>query len=125
MEAIKFTAPLDLQRHQRAALSDTCNTPGFKVIQLIFEEEVQKFYAALMNIESGTIKVLEGQRVAKTAAQLWQGGIDRINDEVNYLREELRGERPEAPVDLVAGMIDLGPDASTQSSFEEGDEIEY
>lgn len=125
MEAIQFTAPLELGRHERAALSDTCNTPGFKVIQKIFEDEVQKFFTVLMNLESGTDKVLEGQRVAKTAAQLWQGGIDRINAEVNYLSEELRGEKPSPPVDLIEGMIDLGPEPSTQSSFEEENDFDY
>lgn len=125
MEAIKFTAPLELQRYERAALSDTCNTPGFKVIQKIFEDEVQKFFTVLMNLESGTDKVLEGQRVARTAAQLWQGGIDRINAEVNYLGEELRAEKPAPPVDLIGDTIDLGPAPSTQNSFEEENDIEY
>lgn len=125
MEAIQFTAPLELERHDRAALSDTCNTPGFRVIQKIFEDEVQKFFTVLMNLESGTDKVLEGQRVAKTAAQLWQGGIDRINAEVNHLSEELRAEKKSPPVDLIGDTIDLGPAASTQQSFEEEIDIDY
>jgi hypothetical protein len=125
MEAIKFTAPLELQRHDRAALSDTCNTPGFKVMQRIFEDEVQKFFTVLMNLPSGTKDVLESQRVARTAAQLWQGGIDRINAEVHYLSEELRAEKKEGPIDPSEGLIDLGPTASTQFAFEEEQNLEY
>jgi hypothetical protein len=122
---IDFTAPLELERHQRAELSDTCNTPGFRWIQKIFEAEIQKFFIALLNMPSGGKEVVEGQRVAKTAAQLYEGAIQRINAEVAYLGEEIRASKPQIPIDLIEGMIDLGPGASTQLAFEEEQELEY
>lgn len=122
---VEFPKELKLEKHQRAELSDTCNTPGFRWIQAIFEDEVQKFFIALINLPTGGEPVIEGQRVAKVAAQVYEGAMQRVNAEVAYLGEELRANKPTQPVDILEGMIDLGPAASTQSSFEEGDEIEY
>lgn len=123
--AIEFTAELDLGHHERAALADTCGTPGFKTVQKIFEAEVNKFFIALINIQTGGKEVIEGQRVAKIAAQLWEGASRRINAEIRQYTAEMASLKTEEPIDPIEGMIDLGPRASTQNSLEEGNELEY
>lgn len=122
--AIEFTAELDLEHHDRSALADTCATPGFKTVQKIFEAEVNKFFIALINIQTGGEEVIEGQRVAKIAAQLWEGASRRINAEIRQYVAEIASSKTEDPVDPIEGTIDLGPLASTQKSFEEGIEFE-
>jgi hypothetical protein len=123
--AIDFTAELELAHHQRAELADTCNTPGFKTVQKIFDAEINKFFMALMNLPTGSPAVAEGHRVAKTAAQLWEGAAQRINQEIKQYGVELRAEKPEAPVDPIEGSIDLGPRASTRESLEEETSLDY
>lgn len=123
--AVDFTAELDFEQHQRAELADTCNTPGFRWIQKIFEAEIQKFFIALVNLPSGGPDVIEGQRVAKTAAQIWEGAAARINFEISQHKEVLRSSKPQQPIDPTEDMIDFGPAPSTQHSFEEENDIEY
>lgn len=123
--AVEFPKELNLEKHQRAEISDTVKTPGFRWIQAIFEDEIQKFFIALLNLPSGGESVIEAQRVAKTAAQVYEGAMQRVNSEIAYLHEQLRAEKPQEPIDLIDGMIDLGPNASTQLAFEEEQDIEY
>lgn len=124
--AIDFTSDIEFEHHQRAELSDTVRTPGFRHIQRIFDAEVQKFFFALMNLPSGDDgSVVEGHRVAKTAAQLWEGAASRINSEVTQFISETAAGKPLVPVDITEDMIDLGPAQTTQQSFEEETELEY
>jgi hypothetical protein len=123
--AIEFIEDIELEHHQRAELADTCNTPGFKTVQKIFDAEVQKFFVALMNLPSGSDQVIEGHRVAKVAAQLWEGAAQRINAEVGQYAEAIRANKPQTPVDITDGNIDLGPAQTTRESFEEGADLEY
>lgn len=123
--AIEFTADLELEHHERGELADTVRTPGFRHVEKIFEAEVQKFFVALLNIPSGGTDVLEGHRVAKTVAQLWEGAAARINAEASYYIETAKQSKTQEPLDLTEGMIDLGPAQTTQQAFEEGPDIEY
>jgi len=123
--AIEFVADVEFAHHQRAELSDTCKTPGFRHIQKIFEAEVDRFFMALMKLPTGSdTAVVEGHRIARVASQLWEGAAQRINNEIKQYSTELSSAKTEAPTDPTDGLMDFGPRA-TQASLEEEIDIDY
>lgn len=116
-----FMPELTLDHHQRAALARTTSEEGYRVIHLIARSEVDKFIVALMNISSADpAAVVEGHRVSKTAAMLYEGITNRINKEVqNYINAT---SEPAAPVDITEGILEIGPPASTFQDLELSEE---
>lgn len=124
----EFKPEISLERHQLAALAQTCSSPGYKVIHLIVRSEVDKFVLDLINSPSEEeAKVLEKHRVSKVAAMLYEGVTKRINYEVQ--RYTQASQQPGEPIDPTEGVLDFGPHASRDafevSPLEEGTDNEY
>lgn len=120
MERTEFHPELLLERHQQAALAQTCAEEGYKVIHLIARAEVDKFVLDLINSDSDDKdKIIEKHRISKTAAMLYQGITNRINHEVSkYINaSQVQGQ----PVDPTEGSLDLGAYSDANSPLEEGD----
>lgn len=129
MERTEFKPELMLNRHQQAALAQTCSTEGYKIIHMIVRSEVDKFVLDLLNAPSGATddEKLEKLRVTKTAAMLYEGVTNRINHEVGQYA--LSTPVDTKPIDITEGLLDLGAYASRESleatSFEEGADNEF
>ena len=124
----EFAPELELTRGQQAALALTCapTNEGWKTVHLIARSEVDKFVLDLVNTDPTQREdVLTKHMMAKVAAMLYEGIVNRINFEVQkYMADHTSKE----PVDLTEGILDIGPRASRQSDFDDneslgGDEI--
>ena len=109
----QFDPELHLEPQEQAALAILTSQPGWAVVHKIARWGVDQYVVALINTASGNdAAVVEGHRVSKTAGSLYQTITNRINLEVEAYTG---GRKPEGPpVDITEGMIDLGPQASTQ-----------
>lgn len=113
----EFIPEVILERNQQAALALNLASEGFEVIQLIARSEVDKFMLDAINVPSGATdhEKLEKLRVAKVAAQLYEGIVKRLNYEVQmYTLDSRRNSRPSDPTE---GMLDIG-DFASRDEFE-------
>jgi len=89
---------VELNHAERGQLCAILAMPGWKVLQhKIMEPEVRKFELALINTDVADRKrVLANHVVAKTAAQVIYGIIQRINGELELYKHAPRaGDKPE------------------------------
>lgn len=116
-----FVPILVLAPHEQAEITQTISSAGWRHIQRIFDHECTKFILDTINTPSeDTEDVIEKHRCAKVAAQLYEGGVQRINNEVGqYL-----GSRKalEVQADVTDGVLQMGPPASTSDDLLESSE---
>lgn len=120
----EFNPELILEPHDVAALALVTGQDGYKVIHKIIRHEVDRFILALINTPTGNdVAVLEGHRVAKVAAQMYDGVTNKINLLVgSYTASKNVDTKPK---DDTEGLIDLGPVASTQDDIDGFEESQY
>ena len=99
---------MDFDLNKRAQLSAMAATEGFKIfIEDIMEPEAKKFITALVNVPAGNDEaVLAAHKLAKAAAQYYQGCIDRLNAEVELYRQSPKAT--DKPQDVTDGNLDFG-----------------
>lgn len=97
---------LALTHGDRAFLTATAATDGYKVIHRIMRTEVDKFILALVNADpSQPEQVLTRHLLAKAAAQFYAASTERINEEI--LQYTGAPKASDKPLDMTAGLIDL------------------
>jgi hypothetical protein len=103
-----------------ARLSALVVTDEFKVLQRIFESELQKFNTQLLNANpANKEEVLANHALAKAAAQFYQGVVNRINSEVEAYRYSPKlSDKPE---DVTENVIDLGEYTKEMPNFFESE----
>lgn len=114
----EFNPEITLDRSQQAALAQTCSptNEGWRVVHLICRSEVDKFILDAINTDATKeADMLMRMRLAKVAAQLYEGVTNRINYEV---QKYTGGVASKEPVDVTEGLLDIGPRASTSQDFE-------
>lgn len=116
MEQMLFAPDIELEHNERALVAQTTATPGYKIINRIMRSEVDKFIVDLINApEEDDKAIIAKHKLSKAAAQFYQAVVDRVNSEVHmYMAAVQNGV---APVDVTAGMLDLGEPASTLEDF--------
>lgn len=101
----QFAPELSLDRVDRAHLVQIATTEGFRVLQRIMRTEVDRFILAGINADpADEAGVLSAHRMAKAAAQFFQGVTDRINEEI--LQFNSAATATDAPIDMTA-VLDL------------------
>lgn len=102
----QFAPELSLDRVDRAHLVQIATTEGFRVLQRIMRTEVDRFILAGINADpADEAEVLSAHRMAKAAAQFFQGVTDRINEEILQFNSAAMAN--DAPIDVTAAL-DLG-----------------
>jgi hypothetical protein len=82
----KLQDALVLSEAQRATLGQYIRTEGFALILRMWRDEVRKFTEIALGSDMADDKSsLEALRKAKVAAQLFQGWVDRLNQELELL----------------------------------------
>jgi hypothetical protein len=85
----KLQDTLVLNESQRATLGQYIRTEGFAIILRMWRDEVRKFTGAALAADIADDKSsLEALRKAKVAAQLFQGWVDRLNNELELLENQ-------------------------------------
>lgn len=107
----KYEPELDIDDGEAGTLVSFMSHPGFLVWQKVRKAEFQKFFTKLMNTDSvSEDQVLENFRVAKIAAQLYQGETNTLNEiRVQYTSAPRDMDKP---VDVTEGILDIGHLAS-------------
>lgn len=102
----QFEPEIHLDHADRAQLVHLTTTEGFKILNRMMRAEVDKFVLAHINADAGDESaVLASHKVAKAAAQFYEGIISRVNEEVAlYASSPKVGEKP---VDVTEGLIDM------------------
>lgn len=106
---MSIEADNELTGIDRAHLAVWLTEPSFKIVQRILEDEVKKFNINLINAETPA-EVVVRHGYAKVSAQIYQGLIDRINEEVMIYTKAVR--TTDKPVDATEESLDLGDIAS-------------
>lgn len=103
----QFDPELTLEHTDRAHLVAVSTMEGYKVIHRICRAEVDKFIVASINANDANEKeVIAAHRLAKAAAQVYQGITNRINSEIAlYIHSSHTDDKP---VDATEGLLDLG-----------------
>jgi hypothetical protein len=91
-----------LNRQQRGVLAGYIHTEGFKLIQQMIEDEIKLFNQRLVNTDpTSSDEVLSRHRMVKAAGMIYQGLLQRIEEEITLLRNETSTigtiEDPERP----------------------------
>lgn len=121
----EFKPEIELEDSEVASLALVVGQDGYKVIHKLIRHEVDRFILALVNIDSTRAEaVLEGHRVAKTAAQLYDGVTNKINRVVESYYSAKQSGVGIAP-DSTEGIIDIGPHATTQEDIDGFEESHY
>lgn len=116
MEQLKFEPELELDDLEVASLALMTSQQGYRVFHKIIQHQFSEFVSAHINTATGNDhQIVEGHRVIKTAAQFYDG----ITNKVNRIVESYTADRKvePKPVDITEGIVDLGPQASTQDDF--------
>lgn len=86
----KLQDALVLSDQQRLVLGQYLRTEGFALILRLWRDEVRKFTEAALASNTADDKMsLEALRKAKVAAQIYQGWVDRLNQELEMLDTEI------------------------------------
>lgn len=102
-----FAPELQLDPTDRAHLVQIATSEGFRVLQRIMKAEVDKFVLAQINADpSNEAEVLAAHRMAKAAAQFYQGMTNRINEELLQFNHIARAN--DVPIDATEQLLDLG-----------------
>lgn len=103
----KFNPSISLDRGEQAQLLQCVATPGYKILNRIMRAEVDKFFLALLNTRAGLeTDVLAAHKLAKAAAQFYEGVTERINEElIQFQNAPMSTDRP---IDPTAAILDLG-----------------
>lgn len=116
-----FVPELEFQPHEQAEITQTISSAGWKHIQRLFDHECTKFILDTINTPSEhTDEVIEKHRCAKVAAQLYEGGVQRINNEVGQYIGSRKALDVEA--DVTESVLQMGPPASTSDDLLESSE---
>lgn len=92
---------------ERAQLSAITPQPGFGVLLHLMQSEADKFITSLINADPASPEdVLTKHLLAKAAAQFFQGITNRVNEEVALYTNAPKAN--DKPVDITAGVLDLG-----------------
>lgn len=104
----------ELDNKERASLASIVSLPGFKIVQKLFEMELEKFYTKWLNLPPDNADaIVSYYTLAKSANQIYVGTMNRISAEV-----ELYTKAPKAsdkPFDPTENLLDLGGDNGTES----------
>ena len=85
----KLQDPLVLNDSQRAALGQIIRTEGFACLFRMQRDEVRKFTdIALATDIANKDQAIAALTKAKVAAQLFQGWVNRLNDELDILESQ-------------------------------------
>lgn len=120
----KYEPELEIDEGEAGTLVSFMGHPGFLVWQKVRKAEFQKFFTKLMNTDTEDKEaVLERHRIAKLAAQLYQGETNTLNEiRLQYTSAPRDRDRP---VDETEGVLDIGDLASqledVPNLFEETD----
>jgi hypothetical protein len=107
MDKRKFNPDLILEHSDRAFLQSTINTPGFKIMQKIFDSELDKLFMNIVNANDKNAEdVLSAQRMSKAACIFYNNVVAKINDEVERYTSVI-DESHRAPEDATEGTLDL------------------
>jgi hypothetical protein len=113
-----FNPEIRLEPNERAQLVLTANTEGYATLHRIFRSEVDKFWLDLVNVKAGAdAEVIAKHKLAKAAAQFYEGATQRVNEEVIQYTAAMRAV--DAPRDDTEGVLDIGLLASTFDDLEE------
>lgn len=86
----KLQDALVLSESQRATLGQYLRTEGFALLLRMWRDEVRKFTEAALGVDiSDKDKALAALVKAKVAAQIFQGWVDRLNNELEVLDGQL------------------------------------
>jgi hypothetical protein len=112
-----FQPVLELEHGERAQVFETVRTPGFQIINAILRNEVDKIILAMVNtpVEDDSA-VLAKHKLAKAAAVMYAGMIERVNEEVAGYVGAIKPSG--APVDPTEGLLDLGDLTDEEVGFE-------
>ncbi len=107
---------LELSDVERGQVISTITSQGWKIIQeKIIEAEAEKFITALLNVKPGNKEeVLERFALAKAAAQLASGIVQRLNVEMELYRVSEKGN---VIPDITEDVLDLGDSVDNQEEM--------
>jgi hypothetical protein len=84
--------PVQLDNGQRAILAAYVHTEGFEILKQLWEDEVRKYNTRLLNTSpADEPHVIANHYCAKVAAQMYQGWIDRLNQEIEFHAYSISG----------------------------------
>jgi hypothetical protein len=101
---MNIEAYTELTGIERAHLAVWLTEASFKIVKKLLEDEVKRFNISLINA-SNPEEVVVRHGYAKVAAQIYQGLINRINEEVMIYTKAPRAS--DKPIDATESLLDL------------------
>lgn len=102
-----FAPELTIDPSDRAHLAQIATSAGFRVLQRLMRAEVDKFVLAQINADpANEAEVLAAHRMAKAAAQFYQGVTNRINEEL-FQFNNANVATPTVADDVTEQLLDL------------------
>ena len=118
MEQREFSPVIELDHSERALLTQTVNTEGYRIMHRVIRSEVDKLFVDLINADPSEHKdVLAKHNLAKSAAVFYTQITDRINYETIQYTAALRAT--DTPKDATENVLDIGERADQVSEFQD------
>ena len=106
MDNFSFEPEIALDERDRSNLASVVVMPGYRVLHRLLRAEVDRFILALINTDAkDDAGVIAAHRLAKAAAQFYEGVTSRVNEIVrNHLESSRQDEKP---IDITENLLDL------------------